>query len=303
MEKDWSALDARARGVLEANGGVAHVSAFDAAGVSRQQLGALRGRGVIERPRIGWYVDPSLPWQVKVATRVGGPAACITAAELHGLPVPPRTGRDVHVHAGAHTGRVRHNRDKTRVLASVDDDGEVRLHRAPLRQTPRSGRTGLLDTFLMLVGCVSAEWFVAALDAALHRPRQGSPLMDAETFTMLRALVPEALIRLVDPLAESPLETLLRLGLLARGITDFVAQAVPHPAYRVDFLVRGRLVVEADGAAFHDPVADAIRDARLQALGYRVLRFPYERIVFDLEAVLDEIEAQLADLRPREVHG
>lgn len=296
MEKDWSALDARARAVLDAHGGVAHVSAFDAADITRYQLAALRGRAVIERPRVGWYVDPELPWQVKVATRVGGPAACVTAAELRGLPVPPRSGRDLHVHVDAHEGRLRHNRDKWWVLASVEDDREVRLHRAALREPPSRGLTGLVDTFLMLLGCVSTEWFVAALDAALHRPRGGRPMMDAATLAALTASIPSAIMRLVDPLAESPLETLLRLGMLARGVTGIVAQAVPHPAYRVDFLVRGRLIIEADGEAFHDPERDRIRDAELIALGYVVLRFDYKRIVFDLEAVLDEIEAAAAAL-------
>lgn len=296
MEKDWSALDARARAVLEANGGIAHVTAFDAADLTRHQLAALRGRGVIERPRIGWYVDPALPWQVKVATRVGGPAACVTAAELRGLPVPPTSGRDLHVHVDAHEGRLRHNRDRRRVLASVDDDHEVRLHRGALREPSSRGMTGLTDTFLMLLGCVSTAWFVAALDAALHRPRDRHPIMDAATLAQLAASVPGSIMRLVDPLAESPIESLLRLGMLARGIPGIVAQAVPHPAYRVDFLILGRLVVEADGRAFHDPERDRVRDAELRACGLVVLRFDYDRIVFDLEAVLDEIEAALASL-------
>ncbi|WP_162850834.1 endonuclease domain-containing protein [Amnibacterium kyonggiense] len=68
------------------------------------------------------------------------------------------------------------------------------------------------------------------------------------------------------------------------------------PAHRVDFLVRGRLVVEADGAAFHDSEQDRIRDAELRALGYVVLRFGYDRILHDIEAILDEIEAALAVL-------
>lgn len=301
MEHDWTQLDVRARSVLAAHDGVAHVSVFDAAGITRRQIAALRGRGIVERPRVGWYVDPGLPWQAKVATRVGGPAACVTAAELWGLPVPPKEGRDLHVHVDAHEGRLRHNRNNRWVLASVEDDHEVRLHRVALEEAPRAGRTGLLDTLLMLVGCVSTEWFVAALDAALHRPRDGRPLLDGAALSRLRSLLPTELFALADPLAESCLETLLRLGMLGRGITEIVAQAVPHPAYRVDFLLHGWLIIEADGAAFHDPERDAIRDAELRALGYVVLRFDYDRIVFDLEAVLSEIEAALAS-RPG-VHG
>jgi very-short-patch-repair endonuclease len=145
----------------------------------------------------------------------------------------------------------------------------------------------------MMVGCVSTEWLVAALDAALHTPRNGRPLLDGHAFARLARLLPTEVLQLIDPLAESCLETLLRLGMLGRGITGVVAQAVPHPAFRVDFLLQGWLIIEADGAAFHDPERDRIRDAELRALGYVVLRFDYDRIVFDLEAVLDEIEAAL----------
>ena len=255
MQKDWSELDVRARAVLAAHDGVAHVSAFDEAGITRSQIGALRGRKIIERPRIGWYVDPELPWQVKVATRVGGPAACVTAADLRGLPVPPTDGRELHVHVDAHEGRLRHNRDRAWVLASVKDDHEVRLHRVTLQERPRYGLTGLLDTLLMMVGCVSTEWLVAALDAALHQPRDGRPLLDGEVFARLALLLPKDVLDLVDPLAESCLETLLRLGMLGRGITGVIAQAVPHhglsrrfPAARLADRRSGRGSVPRSGA-------------------------------------------------------
>jgi very-short-patch-repair endonuclease len=99
---------------------------------------------------------------------------------------------------------------------------------------------------------------------------------------------------MTDPSAESCLESLLRLAMIRRGIGPIVLQAQPHPQHRVDFLVHGRLIVEADGEAFHDSERDRQRDAQLTALGYVILRFDYARIVFDIEGVLDEIEAALA---------
>jgi very-short-patch-repair endonuclease len=58
---------------------------------------------------------------------------------------------------------------------------------------------------------------------------------------------------------------------------------VPLPgAGRVDFLIGTRLVVEVDGYTYHsDPArfeSDRRRDARLSALGYRVLRFSYRQV-------------------------
>jgi len=73
-------------------------------------------------------------------------------------------------------------------------------------------------------------------------------------------------------------------------------------AYEVDFLWPAeRLVVEVDGFAFHGPRAaferDRRRDAELQALGYRVLRITWRRLVEEPEAVVALIAAALSAAR------
>jgi very-short-patch-repair endonuclease len=296
---DWTEADGLARSVLETHGGVVHVSGFIAAGLTRNQVAAMFRRRVLERPRKGWYVAPSLPWQAKRAVRVGGAACCVTAAALLGLPTPPDAHRVLHVHVAEDATRLRHNRDQTWVVHS-GDDAEVLLHRRALH-APATWITSPVDTLLQLAWCVPLEWFVAALDAALHRPRNGSrePLLTSQEFDSFAALLPErfaAALSLVDPRAESVLETLLRLGLVRRRIGPFIPQFQPTPFWWVDFLVLGGLIVEVDGAAFHDVEKDARRDAELRRLGYRVLRFTYQEIVFDLEGVLDRIEATLLSL-------
>src|SRR6185437_15360949 len=66
---------------------------------------------------------------------------------------------------------------------------------------------------------------------------------------------------------------------------------VPMGPYVLDFLcLRHRLVVEAD-RPFHDPERDAIRDAWLQAKGFRVLRFSNQEIHNWPERVADRILA------------
>ena len=293
---DWTEAEALARSVLTAHGGVAPNRAFIAAGMTPNQLAAVLRRGVLARPRKGWYVDPGLPWQAKRGIRVGGAACCLTAAMLWGLPVPPGSHEKLHIGVAEDATRLRHNRDTTWIVHSGDDD-EVLLHRRMLHD-PAVWRTSLVDTLLQLVWCAPADWFVAALDAALHRPRDGSrePLLSPAEYERFAALLPQRfhpLLDLVDPSAESPLETLLRLGLVRRGIGPFVPQFRPNAFWWVDFLILGRLIVEVDGAAFHDPQKDAIRDAELLRMGYRVLRFTYEEIVFDLDGVLDRIVAAL----------
>jgi len=49
---------------------------------------------------------------------------------------------------------------------------------------------------------------------------------------------------------------------------------------------RHRLIIEADGP-FHDD--DTARDAWLRAQGFRILRFPNDRIVHDKNGVLGAI--------------
>jgi len=69
--------------------------------------------------------------------------------------------------------------------------------------------------------------------------------------------------------------------------------------YEVDFLWRERrLVVETDGFGFHRNraafEADRARDARLQALGFRVVRFTYRRVTESPREVAAELGALLA---------
>lgn len=299
VESNWALADAIALAVLANHGGVARIGAFLAAGLTRHQVAAIVRRGVLERPREAWYVDPALSWQAKHAIRVGGVLACVSAAAAYGLPVPPGSHGLLHVHVPANSPRRRHNRDRTWYVAPGEDP-EVQLHWSKPSVAVEAWRVGLLDALVQLADCVLADWFVAALDAATHRPRTGEdPLLPPGGLDRMRELLPlrmQAALALVDPLSESPIETLLRLGMIRRGIGPVILQFSPRPRMFVDFLVGNRLVVEADGEAFHDPAKDAVRDALLTALGYRVLRFSYARIVDDLNAVLDEIEAALAVL-------
>lgn len=72
----------------------------------------------------------------------------------------------------------------------------------------------------------------------------------------------------------------------------------PMGPYVLDFLcLRHRLVVEADGP-FHDPERDAIRDAWLEAKGFRVLRFNNSEIHNSPELVTDRILATIEVLGP-----
>ena len=66
---------------------------------------------------------------------------------------------------------------------------------------------------------------------------------------------------------------------------------------RVDFLIGRRLVIEVDGAEYHiDPVrfeADRTRDAELTTIGYIVLRFSYNQVIYRWHEVESAILASV----------
>lgn len=108
----------------------------------------------------------------------------------------------------------------------------------------------------------------------------------------------------VDPASGSVLESLLRVllwsSLLPRPVSQYVVRD-QHGAIlaRVDFCWPAlRLVVEADGFAYHSDRAAYRRDREwlndLERLGWRVLRFTWEDVVSRPEHVLSLISECLA---------
>lgn len=291
---DWSRAAADARAVLAAAEGVAHITAFLAAGLTRHQVAALFRQGVLSRPRIGWYADPALPYEAVRAIRIGGVLGGTSAARSWGLPVPAGAVDELQVSVAENASHLRHSRDRTRPVAVGDEPG-VRLHWQPRLEQVRGYRVAVVDALLQLAMCVPFDWLVAAMDAALHTPRDGTALISADSWARLRPALPERLRRawdLADGRSESPIETIVRLGLVRIGIA-FDLQVRLLPFHRVDFLIGGWLVIEVDGKRYHVGderfEADRERDALLATYGFRVLRFSYKQVVEDLDWVLQVI--------------
>ncbi|MHB8987762.1 MAG: endonuclease domain-containing protein [Deltaproteobacteria bacterium HGW-Deltaproteobacteria-16] len=68
-------------------------------------------------------------------------------------------------------------------------------------------------------------------------------------------------------------------------------------SYIVDFIcVEAKLIIEADGGQHTEQKAyDVVRTARLEYLGYRVIRFWNHEILGELDAVLERISAVLME--------
>lgn len=296
-DEDWTRIDAIAHAVLLAHDGVAKLKSFLDGGVSGRQAAALVGRGVLDRPRYGWYCDPALPWEGKHAIRVGGVLDCVSAVDSLGLPVPTDAVRRVHVRVQSNSPRRRHHRSK-HLYVAPGQDREVVLHWDDRPGTPRGWRVSLVEALLHLADCVPMDWWIAALDAARHRTTDTPPMLSDVDWEELGRRIPRRLRRaldLVDPRAESVIESLLRLALIRRGVPIADLQFWPSTRRRVDLLLPGKLILEADGEQWHDPIADAIRDAELRALGYRVLHFTYDQIVNHIDEVVAMVLEALHD--------
>ncbi|WP_169577162.1 endonuclease domain-containing protein [Sporichthya polymorpha] len=154
---------------------------------------------------------------------------------------------------------------------------------APLRTALDCGRTmPLLDADVVLDsathgGGVSLATLRTAADAA--RGHGAAALRQA--------------VRFVDDLAESPLETVLRLLVVLLG-ADVAIQVRFRGVGRVDIVLDGWLVIEADGFEFHSTRQQYREDRRRGNLlierGTVVLRFSFEDVRFRLPGVLAQIE-------------
>ena len=91
-------------------------------------------------------------------------------------------------------------------------------------------------------------------------------------------------------LAESVLWEHLRNGTLGE---EFMRQHVIGD-YIVDFVSRhGGLVIEVDGGYHSEPRQqddDKLREEQLEQIGYHVIRFTNEEVLYDTENVIEQIE-------------
>jgi very-short-patch-repair endonuclease len=236
----------------------------------------------------------------QVLERLGGRAVLSheTAARLHGI--------EFHLDDGTErvsVPRARHGRGAA---------GWV-VHRADVGIAETEARDGLRCTDLLrtltdLARVLDHQRAVVALDSALRlglvHVSELAPMGRCWGRGAARVRAAHAAL---DPLSGSVLETLLRLALADSGLTSPKTQYRVtdhgHEVARVDFCwPEQRLIVEADGFAYHSGRDDYRRDRQrmneLERLGWRVLRFTWEDVVHRPAHVVALVRACLAqDLR------
>ena len=235
--------------------------------------------GAIVRVRQGVFALPATDPDILTAAAHGGALTCRRALRLHGLWVLDDDD-DPHVWMGSR-GRRHH--------MACDCVGHYYGGMSGL---------GLAPLEDVLVHVHSCEVFFAALESAWAQRK-----IDRRSLARMRARIPSHdrwLVDLARDDAASGLESLLRLRLHLLGISLDCQVEIPGVG-RVDFVVGGWLILEADGKENHESGTkrhrDRVRDAAASALGYESLRFDYAQIVHDWPSVEAAILAAVVRIR------
>lgn len=263
-------------------GGIARGRQLAPFGFPRRRLADDVAHGEIIRIRPGVFTTASTPEPLRIAAGHGGALTCAGALRHHGVWVL-EDDQQAHVWLGR-TGRVHH--DHCRCVP------HYRTGRMTL------GAADVEHALLHSYACHGAEFFLCAFESAWNQR-----LLGHAARARIRAALPSDARWLVDFAradSESGLETLVRLRLHLAGI-DVQTQVILPGVGRVDLVIAGRVILEADGRQNHDGPSmrhkDLQRDAAASALGYESLHFDYAMIVHHWDVVLTAILAALARAR------
>jgi very-short-patch-repair endonuclease len=281
---------------LQQRGGVARTAELRRDGFSDDDLRSAVRTGAIRRARIGWYATHAVSDDGIRALRIGGVLTCVSAAREYGFEVPPGVG--LHVLLPENASRLR-PADSGFRRATASDLHATKLHWTGPGRLPSTSRAPVMDTLRDVVACQPMDWAIACVDSAL---RTMPAAVDVERLRTALPAVHQPVLDEVDARAESCIESLARVRLRRIGLNPQLQVPIAQ-GIRVDMLLRGRLVIELDGSAFHSGAAefeaDRSRDAVLNALGYRVLHFSYRQVVHDWRTVEDTIRLVLRQTPPR----
>lgn len=238
--------------------------------------------------RRSWVAHAGADWRATRAVALGGRLAAASAVASYGVWVTRPSG--LWVQSAPTAARL-----------PATKYGEHRLW-SP-EYFPHSGdmrwRVSLPDSLVQAVRMSSPEDAIASLDSALNHGLLTQALADR-----IFAVLPRRYRRFaahLNGLADSGLETLLRLAAEAEGWRVEVQVKIVGVG-KVDLLIDGWLVVELDGAEWHDDELsqdeDSRREAELTLLGYGWHRFRYRQVMEELPQCLEVIRTILASGRP-----
>jgi len=222
--------------------------------------------GRVVRPGRGVFALPEAEPAQLAALRLGGVLSCQTAAAARGWPLlrPPAA---LHLEVAAGSRRSLR--------------GAV-LHRSGTA-LPVGGSAGLRRTVVGAVRCLPLVEAVVLLDGLLREGVLTRDDLDELAATLPPRYPHRRAFALVDPAAESVLESAVRVSCVLAGL-QVASQVRLAGVGRTDLLVEGWLVVETDGREHHGGAfaEDRRRDARTAQLGGLTLRFTWADVVHRL---------------------
>lgn len=216
----------------------------------------------------------------------------LTAAWLHGLDVSPAAPIEATVPP---TARVSVRSGIKLRRSSLGPDDVVRVRELPT--------TSIARTLAEICKRYSLIEAVGLVDAAIHARRVN--LKDLDLWVKAHVgshCVPSLrrVLQYVEPLAESPMETRLRMVLVIGGLPRPKAQVSIHDRWgrfvgRPDLYYEGaRLGIEYDGAVHREMLAeDNRRQNRLLDAGVRLLRFTAGDVLHRPDLVVLQVRALL----------
>lgn len=256
-------------------------------GHTPQRIRAAVEAGRVHRIGRVWLALPDAGPEARIAVAARGVLGGESALRSYGIWVSEHTGTCVVSPSTASR------------LPSLGP-GTYRLRRdvAPAPTSP--WRVGVVDALTQhLPRMTERDHIVATLDSALNRR-----LLTPDGLEVVMQRMPRRIRRLrrhLDRQAESGLETLLRLAIRDEG-WSVESQVQVDGVGRVDLVIDGWLVIEADGSQWHDDheaiERDRERNAALVLRGYRWHRFGYWQVMHDLADCVAVIRALLAGGRP-----
>lgn len=268
--------------LLRTLNGIAHGTQLQQFGCTRKQLAAAADSGMIRRVRTGVFALPSTDPRVVAAAEHGGALTCAAALRAQDIWVLPKPKDELHVWMG-NAGRTHHERC---ACVAHYSPGKMALGVAPV--TP---------ALIHLYRCDGQETFFAAYESAWNQR-----LIGAGDRANIKRQLPRSAYWLLDLAgsdADSGLESLLRVRLYLLGIR-LDCQVKIDTVGRVDFVIGGRVILEADGELNHTNEKrhkDLMRDAAASAIGYETLRFDYAMILYEWDRVVAAILPALARAR------
>jgi hypothetical protein len=223
----------------------------------------------------------------------------ITAARLHGLPLPPRSARAQVVHISVPVGRRAPQGRRTAGHQLQLRDGDVDERHGVPSTTP-------VRTFCDLATMITLAELVAVGDHLVRRGRGMVPVAElaaaVSNYSGRRATQKlRRALELVDPGAESPKESELRVVIVEAGLPRPTCNASildPNGRFvaRVDLsYVSLKIAIEYEGDHHRDKRqwrADIARRRRLEALGWTYLSVTQDDLM-DPRAFLADLRAAI----------